>query len=830
MRRLLLLLILLLNLRISAQAPEKLSASEIYEKIEKLNFLGSVLYLAAHPDDENTQLISYFSNKKHARTAYLSLTRGDGGQNLIGPEIRERLGLIRTQELLAARRIDGGIQFFSRANDFGYSKNPEETLETWNKDKVLADVVWIIRNFKPDVIINRFDHRTPGTTHGHHTASAILSVEAFDIAKDNSIYSEQLKYTNTWQPERLFFNTSSWFFDSQEAFKEATNDEKYLAFDTGAYFPLKGLSNPEIASLSRSQHQSQGFGSTGSRGKQMEYLELIKGSQPNSREDIFSGINTTWSRVEGGAEIGEILSNVQRNFDFTNPSASLPQLLEAYTLIQNLEDEHWKQIKSEEIKEIIEACAGLYMEAITNSEFASPDDQIKINIEAINRSDAKIELKSIVLNPQNRVEEINAVLHDNEDWKKSFEYKVPKDAPYTSPYWLNKKGTVGMYRVDNQKLIGKPETPHTSTVSFKIDINGTSIPFVKDIVYKYNDNVTGERYENFEIIPPVSVSFLDDIVLFPNQESKNIQVKVTAKKDNINGTLNLNLPSGWQISPKSEAVNLPQKGSSSTYTFKITPPSEQSEIWVNPEFETSGKTYEDDIITINYPHIPTQTLVIPSKLKLAKIKLQKKGENIAYITGAGDVVPESLRQIGYKVSVLNPATITAESLAKYDAVVTGVRAYNVLEELRYKNDELLKYVENGGTLISQYNKDRGITVNQIGPFPFKLSYDRVTEEDAEVNFVNQDSPVLNFPNKITKNDFDGWVQERGLYFPHSWDDNYSTVLAMHDKNEQTTEGSLLVAKYGKGYYVYTGLSFFRQFPAGVAGSYRLFANLLSLGK
>ncbi|WBL24412.1 PIG-L family deacetylase [Zunongwangia sp. HGR-M22] len=830
MRRLLLLLILLLNLRISAQAPEKLSASEIYEKIEKLNFLGSVLYLAAHPDDENTRLISYFSNEKHARTAYLSLTRGDGGQNLIGPEIREQLGLIRTQELLAARRIDGGIQFFSRANDFGYSKNPEETLETWNKDKVLADVVWIIRNFKPDVIINRFDHRTPGTTHGHHTASAILSVEAFDIAKNNSIYSEQLRYTNTWQPERLFFNTSSWFFDSQEAFKEATNDEKYLAFDTGVYFPLKGLSNPEIASLSRSQHQSQGFGSTGSRGKQMEYLELIKGSQPNSREDIFSGINTTWSRVEGGAEIGEILSNVQRNFNFTNPSASLPQLLEAYTLIQNLEDEHWKEIKSEEIKEIIEACAGLYMEAITNSEFASPDDQIKINIEAINRSDAKIELKSIVLNPQNRVEEINAVLLDNEDWKKSFEDKVPEDAPYTSPYWLNKKGTVGMYRVDNQKLIGKPGTPHTATVSFKIDINGTSIPFVKDIVYKYNDNVTGERYENFEIIPPVSVSFLDDIVLFPNQESKNIQVKVTAKKDNINGTLNLNLPSGWQISPKSETVNLPQKGSSSTYTFKITPPSEQSEIWVNPEFETTGKTYEDDIITINYPHIPAQTLVIPSKLKLAKIKLQKKGENIAYITGAGDVVPESLRQIGYKVSVLNPATITAESLAKYDAVVTGVRAYNVLEELRYKNDELLKYVENGGTLIAQYNKDRGITVNQIGPFPFKLSYDRITEEDAEVNFVNQDSPVLNFPNKITKNDFDGWVQERGLYFPHSWDDNYSTVLAMHDKNEQTTEGSLLVAKYGKGYYVYTGLSFFRQFPAGVAGSYRLFANLLSLGK
>ncbi|MFC6859682.1 PIG-L family deacetylase [Zunongwangia atlantica] len=830
MRKILPFLFLLLSLNINAQSPQKLSASEIYEKIEKLNFLGSVLYLAAHPDDENTRLISYFSNQKHARTAYLSLTRGDGGQNLIGPEIREQLGLIRTQELLAARRIDGGQQYFSRANDFGYSKNPDETLKTWNKDEVLSDVVWVIRNFKPDVIINRFDHRTPGTTHGHHTSSAILSVEAFDITKDKSIYPDQLEYTSTWQPERMFFNTSSWFFSNQQAFREATKDEKYLTFDTGVYFPLKGLSNPEIASLSRSQHQSQGFGSTGSRGSEMEYLELVKGSQPASREDVFSGINTSWTRVEGGAKIGEILGDVQQNFDFTNPSSSLPQLLEAYSLIQKLEDEYWKSIKSEEIKSIIEACAGLYLEAVSNSEFVSPGDHIRLNLEAINRSNAEVELKSIALNPQNRIEEIATVLRDNEDWQKSFEYKVPDDASYTSPYWLNKEGTVGMYRVDNRKLIGKPETPHTSSVTFKISINGTYIPFEKEIVYKYNDNVTGENYENFEIIPPVSVGFLDDVILFPNQESKNIRIKVTAEKDNTKGTLKLNLPSGWQISPKAEAVDLPQKGSSITYTFKITPPSAQSEIWVNPEFETSEKTYQDEVITIEYPHIPTQTLVVPSKLKLAKIDIQKKGENIGYIAGAGDVVPESLRQIGYNVSVLNPASVTAESLAKYDAVVTGVRAYNVLEELRYKNDELLKYVENGGTLVAQYNKDRGITVSQIGPFPFKLSYDRVTEEDAEVNFVAPDSPVLNSPNKITKTDFEGWVQERGLYFPHTWDENYSTVLSMHDKNEASTEGSLLVAKYGKGHYVYTGLSFFRQFPAGVAGSYRLFANLLSLGK
>ncbi|MDN3594545.1 PIG-L family deacetylase [Zunongwangia endophytica] len=830
MRRLLLFFILIISLKTSAQAPKKLSASEIYEKIEKLNFLGSVLYLAAHPDDENTRLISYFSNEKHARTAYLSLTRGDGGQNLIGSEIREKLGLIRTQELLAARRIDGGQQFFSRANDFGYSKNPEETLKTWNKEEVLSDVVWVIRNFKPDVIINRFDHRTPGSTHGHHTSSAILSVEAFDITKDKSVYPEQLEYTDAWQPERLFFNTSSWFFKNQEAFQKATKDEKYLTFDTGVYFPLRGLSNPEIASLSRSQHQSQGFGSTGSRGSQMEYLELIKGSQPASKEDIFSGINTSWSRLEGGAKIGEILIDVQDNFDFTDPSASLAELLKAYDLIQNLKDEHWKQIKTEEIKEIIEACAGLYIEAIAASEFASPGDQIKINIEAINRSTTEVKLKNLTLHPQNKIVEIGTTLQNNEDWQKSYEYQLDKDLEYTSPYWLNKEGSVGMYRVDDQKLIGNPATPHQTSVTFNMAINGTDIAFKKDIVYKYNDNVSGENYENFEIIPAVSVGFLEDVILFPNEKSKTIKVKVTAEKDNIQGKLKLNLPSEWQISPKSETVNLPQKGISLTYSFKITPPSEQSEIWINPQFEISGKIYKDEVSIIDYPHIPIQTLVIPAKLKLAKINIQKKGENIAYIAGAGDVVPESLRQIGYNVSVLSPAAINAKTLAKYDAVVTGIRAYNILEELRYKNAELMNYVKNGGTLISQYNKDRGVTVNQIGPYPFELSYDRVTEEDAEVSFVNPDSPALNSPNKITKSDFEGWVQERGLYFPHTWNENYQTVLSMHDKNEEATQGSLLIAKYGEGHYVYTGLSFFRQFPAGVAGSYRLFANLLSLGK
>jgi LmbE family N-acetylglucosaminyl deacetylase len=335
--RLCLLLFLSTIFSLQAQQPKKLNSSEIYEAVKKLNVLGSVLYIAAHPDDENTRLISYMSNEVKARTAYLSLTRGDGGQNLIGPEIRELLGVIRTQELLAARSIDGGEQRFTRANDFGYSKHPDETLEIWNKDDVLSDVVWAIREFKPDIIINRFDHRTPGRTHGHHTSSAMLSMEAFDMANDASKYSSQLKLTQTWQPQRLFFNTSWWFYGSQEKFEEA-DKSNMLSFDIGTFYSTKGSSNNELASMASSQHLSQGFGRLSQRGSQQEYIEFLKGEPLDGSNDVFAGIDTSWNRIDGGQAIGTIMTAIESNFNFVNPSAHLPQLLEAYKLLQNVKD------------------------------------------------------------------------------------------------------------------------------------------------------------------------------------------------------------------------------------------------------------------------------------------------------------------------------------------------------------------------------------------------------------------------------------------------------------------------------------------------------------
>ncbi|MGB3608102.1 PIG-L family deacetylase, partial [Psychroserpens sp.] len=452
----LLLLCLCYSAFLTAQQPKKPTASEIHESIKKLNFLGSVLYVAAHPDDENTRLISYMSNEVKARTAYLSLTRGDGGQNLVGPEIRELLGVIRTQELLAARRTDGGEQLFTRANDFGYSKHPDETLAIWNKDEVLSDVVLAIRRFKPDVIINRFDHRSPGSTHGHHTSSAMLSVEAFDLVGDKNAYSSQLSSVNTWQPQRLFFNTSWWFYGSQENFDKA-DKTNLLDIDTGVYFPSSGLSNPEIAALSRSQHKSQGFGSTGSRGTQKEYIELIKGELPQDRANIFEGVNTTWSRVDGGKVVGTILAAVEKNYDFRNPSASIPELVRAYKAIQNLKDTHWRTIKTEEIKTIIAACAGLYLEATANTNHATAGSTVDLKLEVINRSPSKMILTSVVL-PNDISVEKNLGLESNIDFEFKEALEISNNQSVSTPYWLTKKGSLGMYAVEDKSLVGKPET------------------------------------------------------------------------------------------------------------------------------------------------------------------------------------------------------------------------------------------------------------------------------------------------------------------------------------------------------------------------------------
>ena len=831
MRQIKLCLLILIGTIVSlpAQQPDKLNSSEIFEAVQKLNVLGSVLYVAAHPDDENTRLISYMSNHAKARTAYLSLTRGDGGQNLIGPEIRELLGVIRTQELLAARSVDGGEQRFTRANDFGYSKHPDETFEIWDKENVLADVVWAIRTFKPDVIINRFDHRTPGRTHGHHTASAMLSMEAFDLANDSSKFTSQLSDTETWQPKRLFFNTSWWFYGSQENFEKA-DKSNMLNFDIGVYYPTKGMSNNEVASLASSQHLCQGFGRLTTRGTQTEYIEFLKGDPLDGSNNVFAGINTSWTRIEGGEVIGKILNTIETNFDFINPSSHLPELIEAYRLLQNVKNDHWKKIKTKELKAIIEACAGLYLEVSSNTPQTSPNSTVSLRIEVLNRSNAKIKLESYKVSTMQTGISKQMNLPENERLNFEEGVTIPKSLNYTVPYWLNKKSTLGMYYVDDQKLIGLPETPRAVNVDFNLNFDGTPITITKPVIYRYSKPDKGELYRPFEIIPTVSASISDKVFIFENDQQKEIEITVKAGRDAIEGFVQMAYPNDWSVYPEKQKIEIVNKGDIQKVVFTVIPPKGQSEGLITPMVNVNGEFYTDELIEIDYSHIPFQTVLMPSVSKVVRLDIKKQGNNIGYIEGAGDVVPESLRQIGYNVTIIKPDQISAENLVNFDAIVVGIRAYNILDDIRFKQKFLFDYVKEGGNLIVQYNTNRRLKVDNLAPYALQLSRDRVTDESAEIRILDKGHPLLNFPNKITESDFEGWVQERGLYFPNSWSKEFTPLLAMNDKGETSKDGSLLIAPYGEGNYIYTGLSFFREFPAGVSGAYRLFANLLSAGK
>lgn len=810
--------------------PAKPTSAEIYHKLEKLNFLGSALYIAAHPDDENTRLISYLANTTHARTGYLSLTRGDGGQNLIGTELRELLGVIRTQELIEARKIDGGEQFFSRANDFGYSKLPDETLRIWDKEAVLHDMVWVIRNFRPDVIVTRFDHRTPGSTHGHHTSSAMLTQEAYDLACNEDFEPKQLQFAQSWQPKRVLLNVSYWFFGSKEEFNK-TDKSKYINLSTGTYYNLLGKSNQEIAALSRSRHKSQGFGSTGERGDDMEYLELTRGDVLKNKQNLFEGIDTSWNRVIGGKHIGESLALILKGYDFKNPSASLPALVKLYTHINALDDsEYWKKIKLNELKDIIANCAGLYLEAVAENQSATPGSVLKVRWEAINRSPEAMSLESVAVNAANNLTPENESLHNNQGQSGTLEVALPSTLAYTSPYWLEEAGTGGMYTVNDLHKIGVADIIRQLKATFNIQIEGVTIPFEREIIYKYNDPVQGEVYQPLDVVPDVTTRFVSKVHLFSSSRSHTISVNIKAGRDNCEGKLRLDLPEGWVVSPESIPFSLKKKGSEMVVDFEVAPPAFATESSARAIATINGKDFDREQIIINYPHINTQQVLLPSKAKFTRADVRTKGSNIAYVTGAGDNIPESLQQMGYEVTRLKATDISPERLQDFDAVIMGIRAYNTLEVLKFKQEALLQYVNNGGTMITLYNTTGTLTVKEPAPYHLRISRDRVTDENARVTFLDPANRLLNYPNKITENDFKGWVQEQGLYYPDEWAPEFTPLISAHDAGEPDQKGGLLVAKYGKGYYIYTGLSFFRQLPEGVPGAYRIMANLIAAGK
>ncbi|MFL5730844.1 MAG: PIG-L family deacetylase, partial [Cytophagaceae bacterium] len=560
----------LLSANVSAQPDEKYNSAQILQDLKKLNVLGSVLYIAAHPDDENTRLITYFTREKLYNTAYISLTRGDGGQNLIGSELYEQLGLIRTQELMQARKVDGGKQFFSRAKDFGFSKNPDETFQIWDKEKVLADMVWAIRKFRPDVMITRFNTE-PGKTHGHHTASAILAVEAFDAAADPTRFPEQLKYVEVWQAKRLLWNTNWWFYGSEKDFKT----EGLMKIDVGTYNATLGESYTEIAARSRSMHKSQGFGSGGVRGTAPEYLEHTKG--PKATNDIFEDVDASWSRIAGAEKVSVLLQKAAQNFDPRNPAASIDVLLEAREAMRTLPDSYWKKVKLDELEHVIKACLGLWTEAVASDYSAVPGQSLKVNIEVINRTSLPAELQKISYLPALKDTTLNLSLKENISNVHSTRISIPINTPYTQPYWLRDEGSKGMFTVNDQLLIGLPENPPAVEVEFTVSVKGKVIVYKTPVVYKKTDPVKGEQYRPFEITPALFISSNEKLLVFADNSSKELEVSVKSGISEISGTLTAELPAGWKCEPALYTFNLSSKGAEKNFTFRIIPSAASSE-------------------------------------------------------------------------------------------------------------------------------------------------------------------------------------------------------------------------------------------------------------
>ncbi|HRH68765.1 MAG TPA: PIG-L family deacetylase [Flavobacteriales bacterium] len=815
-----------LPLTTSAQRPPaQPDAAEILHRMQKLNVLGSVLYIVAHPDDENTRLIAWLANGKKVRTGNLSLTRGDGGQNLIGPELGDALGIIRTQELMEARRIDGGEQFFTRAVDFGYSKNAAESFEKWGKQEVLSDMVRVIRMFRPDVIITRFaPDRSAG--HGHHEASAILAEEAFDLAGDPKAFPEQLQQgLEVWQPRRLFFNGSTWW--KKDLADIAKNDPDWFSVDVGGYDPLLGLSYTEIAGRSRSMHKSQGFGAAETRGEMLEYLKLIKGDRPKTR-DIFEGIDMTWGRVPDPAMEQRINAMISA-YSTGSPESSAPALIAVHQALSERDktlDANWLSKKQAAVEQLLLDVHGITMEALSQLPTVVVESQAKVDLHIVARRPCAA-TASTGAAP-------STALEPNRSTTIPLTLKAPAEPD--GPFWLELPHN-DLYRFEDPKRIGVPALPVHFVVPCTLQFeNGPRIIRSLPVMHRWVDRVKGELVRECHVIPSTSI-YPKRTAFMAVKDTQKVDLGIEAFADLKDCIVHCEMPYGWKMDAMMQPIPDLREGDKVGASYRFIKDEGCEEGTLEASVQGASFTDRRTLRTITYDHLMPQVYSTPAKFKIVPLDAVTTAKRVGYVKGAGDDVPQAIQQLGVIVDFIEPASAKLEELKKYDAIVTGIRAYNATKGMKELHPLLLQYVEQGGTLIVQYNTSPRFSVSGVedfqidpatlGPHPFKITRDRVTVEEAPPTFLDPKHPLLTTPNAITAKDFEEWVQERGLYFAGEFGDKYTPLIAWNDPGEQPLNGGLITCDHGKGRFIYTGISFFRQLPAGVPGAYRLFANLIS---
>ena len=852
--------VMLLALATAAFAGDTVPATPaaIGQELKSFATLGSVLHIAAHPDDENRSLLAFLSRGRGLRTAYLSITRGDGGQNEIGPEFGEKLGLARTQELLAGRKIDGARQFFTRALDFGYSKSMDEALTIWDRKEVLGDVVRVIRTFRPDVIVTRFAPVAQPGNHGHHNASALLALEAFRMAGDPKAYPEQIaEGLAPWQPKRILQNGGGGGRGGLAPANAST-----ISIEAGGSDPVTGEAFTAMAARTSAMHKTQGVGGGfggggGGGGPRQESFILLDGAP--ATKDILDGIDTTWARFPGGAEIGKMTEDAITQFKTEDPAASVPVLLAIRRRLVALGAEEptvlsgfvqrstifgqprppvWAPDpvlgdKLGQLDRILQACLGLEVHTEVSAAEVVPGEKVHLRMTAVMRSGV-MPVKLVWFRTPAVMTERSEVMQPGKSLTWDWDEVISPSTPISQPYWLREESAASLFRVGEKQLIGQPLNPPAFPVEFGFDVGGERIAMADEPVQIVPGAPEAQRNRALTIIPPVALNFPFDVALFARGATKTVEVEIKAARAEVAGELRLDAATGWKISPAKQLFKLAKVGDTVRVAFSVTAPTKEERATFTAVATVGDKQFNNGRYEFNYAHLPRQLLQSPARLHVAAFDFATRGMNVGYLPGAGDSVAENLEEMGYHVRQLTDTDLTPERLRGLDAVVIGVRAFNERKDLAANLPGLFAWVEAGGTVIAQYNRPSGSLRLPLGPYDLSISGSapalRVTDENASVTFLSPDHPALNVPNKITAADFDGWVQERGAYFPSKWNEHYTPILAMSDPGEKQPDSSLLVAKHGKGYYVYTSLAFFRQLPAGVPGAYRLLANLVSLGR
>ena len=798
--------------------PPQADAARLERQLDRLLVVGNALYVAAHPDDENTKLLAWLQNAALLHAVYLSITRGDGGQNLVGRELGAPLGLIRTQELLAARGVDGAEQLFTRARDFGYSKSPEESLAIWGHEAVLADTVLAIRRVRPDVIFTRFQPEG-SDTHGHHTASARLALEAFEKAADPAYLPDEAhRALGPWKAKRIVWNQTNWSNAAASTFAGLPQ------LDAGGYDPWLGLSYGELAADSRSMHKSQGFGAARRRGPSPEYFKLLAGDAMVGSP--FDGIVSDWSRVPGSAKLVAALQQARASFKNSAPEAAIPGLLAARAELLALAENPWKAAKLQELEQALLGCAGLWAEVVADQAATWPGGKLPVTITALLRRPAAQVLLAAARLPGKPLRPERA-LREGDPVELKEELPIPDFAPVSNPVWLDLPATAGLYPVREPRMAGLPEGPPALEAELDFTFGNQTITARRPVVFKWVDPVLGERYRAVEVLPAVTLEPGSPLLVFPDAQPRPLTIAL-ASAPGASGTVTLEAPAGFTFTP-SEAKFTVSAGGEVHATFTVTPPRDAATGVLRAVAKVGTQTYARSLRRIEHAHIPIQTWLPPAEVRLVRAEVLHSRRRLGYVPGPGDDVPEALRQAGYQVTMLPMAALREQDLAGFEAIVVGVRAHNTEPVLQALHPKLMAYVEGGGTLVLQYltNNWFNAAPPKLGPYPLAIGRGRVTDEEAAVEAAPD--PVLQGPNPIGPADWLGWVQERGLYFAETWDDNYRAPLAMHDAGEKPLRGSLLIGKFGKGTFVYTGLAFFRQLPAGVPGAFRLFANLIDAG-